>query len=107
MKSVVDLLENINSLAIPSNVAYGKQIYKRGAVAFIEYGLLRVEAWAGGLKGTMREGGGSRRRVELRSTAEGLKWHCTGNPKNHDIFCKHCVAVALAAREKSAKFDDK
>jgi|GEM_PF-3365022 len=26
-----------------------------------------------------------------------LKWHCAGSPKNHQIFCKHCVALALAS----------
>jgi hypothetical protein len=42
------------------------------------------------------EGGGQRRRTTLTSTADGLHWHCTGNPKQHQIFCKHCVALALA-----------
>ena len=96
MKPIAELVKNIDGLAIPSNVAYGTQIYRRGAVEFIVHEPHRVEAWAGGLEGEVREGGGSRRRVTLSSTAEGLEWHCAGNPKDHDIFCKHCVAVGLA-----------
>jgi uncharacterized Zn finger protein len=65
-------------------------------VEFIEREAAKLEAWAGGLSGSVTEGGGQRRRVQLRSTAKGLAWHCTGNPKHHQIFCKHCVAVALA-----------
>jgi uncharacterized Zn finger protein len=86
---------DISSLAIPSNIMYGSAIYQRGAVELITQDDVGVEAWAGGLKGSVREGGGSRRRVQLRLEDAKLWWHCTGNPKNHDIFCKHCVAVAL------------
>ncbi len=95
---VTDLIGqmDIGSMALPSNIRYGTAIYRRGAVEFIEETPLRVEAWAGGLDGSMGEGGGTRRRVELVATPDGLQWHCTGNPKNHQIFCKHCVAVALA-----------
>jgi len=96
--SVADLLsrEVIEQLALPSNIRYGSAIFERHAVEFIEYTPRKIESWAGGLDGSVREGGGSRRRVLLTSTPEGLSWKCTGNPKNHQIFCKHCVAVALA-----------
>jgi len=56
----------------------------------------RVEAWVGGLDGKVIEGGGTKRRVEFTVSKSGLHWHCTGNPKDHQIFCKHCVALFLA-----------
>lgn len=86
---------DLQSVAIPSNVSYGTAIYERGAVAVITQTDTEIEAWAGGLDGTVKEGGGSRRRVQLALKNQQLFWHCTGNPKDHDIFCKHCVAVAL------------
>lgn len=87
---------DIKHLALPSNFKYGRAIYRRGAVEFIDRSDTRVEAWVGGLDGTVAEGGGSRRRTELSIKHGKLTWHCTGNPKNHQIFCKHCVALALA-----------
>ncbi len=82
-------------MAIPSNVTYGKAIYERRAVEIIDESDREVEAWAGGLDGSVKKGGGSRRRVQLALKKGGLWWHCAGNPKDHDIFCKHCVAVTL------------
>lgn len=83
---------------LPSNFTYGTAIYNRGGVVFIERKNDTIEAWAGGLDGTVREGAGSRRRVTFTTEEGVLHWHCTGNPKNHQIFCKHCVAVALAVK---------
>ena len=88
--------EMIQALALPSNLRYGTAIYERGAVKLIASSLTAVEAWVGGLDGTVAEGGGSRRRTRIVSTQEGLTWECSGNPKSHQIFCKHCVALALA-----------
>ena len=88
-------------LALPSNFRYGKAIYTRGAVKSIESSAFKVEAWIGGLDGSVAEGGGQRRRTQIASTPEGLQWHCTGNPKTHQIFCKHCVALALAIWNES------
>ncbi|MEI7653482.1 MAG: hypothetical protein WCJ70_04400 [bacterium] len=85
----------IKTHAIPSNIAYGRAISDRGAVQIIESTDVRVEAWVGGLDGAVIEGGGSRRRVVLTASDGELQWHCTGNPKDHQIFCKHCVALAL------------
>ena len=87
--------EFIEKHAIPSNIKYGRAIYKRKGVELIESSAVRVEAWVGGLNGEVAKGGGSRRRVEFRALKSGLKWNCTGNPKNHQIFCKHCVALAI------------
>lgn len=81
---------------MPSNLVYGKAIYNRHGVELIEQRADMVEAWAGGLDGTIKEGAGSRRRVTFTINNEALVWNCTGNPKHHQIFCKHCVAVALA-----------
>ena len=85
----------LSDLAIPSNTKYGTAIARRSGVELIEEKSAKVEAWAGGLSGSVAEGGGSRRRVQLWLKERKLHWHCTGNPKAHDIFCKHCVAVAL------------
>lgn len=74
-------------------------IVRRGAVEFIRTNSNVAEAWVGGLDGAVIEGGGSRRRTQLFAKNEGLSWHCAGNPKDHDIFCKHCVALALAILE--------
>ncbi len=89
---------DLSSLAIPSNISYGEAIFTRGAVVVISQSTTAVEAWAGGLDGTIKEGAGSKRRVQLWLEEGNLRSHCTGNPKNHDIFCKHCVAVALFVR---------
>ncbi|HSW80032.1 MAG TPA: hypothetical protein VLG47_04620 [Candidatus Saccharimonadales bacterium] len=86
---------NLHELAIPSNIVYGTAIFERGAVAVIHKNDDEIEAWSGGLDGTLKQGAGSKRRVKLWLENGKLCWHCTGNPKNHDIFCKHCVAVAL------------
>lgn len=91
----------IEGLALPSNYRYGSAIYRRRAIELIEFNPLDVKAWIGGLDGNMAEGGGQRRRTQIMSTPEGLQWHCAGNPKNHQIFCKHCVALAMEIWNKS------
>ena len=95
--------EVIRELARPSDVRYGKAIHRRGGVEFIEVGPYKVEGWIGGLSGSGAEGGSQRRRTRLSATAKGLAWHCAGNPRNHQIFCKHCVALALAVLDRSSK----
>ena len=104
-KSVSDLLssELIRELSLPSNLRYGQAIFDRDAVEFIESTDSKIEAWVGGLDGSVAEGGGQRRRTQLFSTPEGLAWHCAGNPKDHQIFCKHCVALALAVLDRSSR----
>ena len=97
MKNLAEYFKaiDLSTLAIPSNIGYGTAIFERGAVVIISSSDTEVEAWAGGLDGELKQGAGSRRRVKLWLNGGRLHWHCTGNPKNHDIFCKHCVAVAL------------
>lgn len=96
-KSIADFLclELIQNLARPSNFRYGQAIHDRGGVEFIVREPSHILAWVGGLKGTVAEGGSQRRRTQLFITDNDLKWQCAGNPKNHQIFCKHCVALAL------------
>lgn len=89
----------IEQHSLPSNFSYGKAIYRRKAVEFISQNARMVEAWAGGLDGTVKQGAGSRRRVTFTIENNALHYSCTGNPKNHQIFCKHCVAVALALQD--------
>jgi uncharacterized Zn finger protein len=91
--------EKIRRLSLPSNFKYGEAIFRRGGVEFIRNEPQEAEAWVGGLGGSIVEGAGSRRRTRLYVTPHGLAWHCAGNPKNHDIFCKHCVALGLALLE--------
>lgn len=97
MEGIVGLLKEVDiaQLALPSNLKYGQAIYNRRGVEIIEQTPAYIEGWAGGLNGTVAEGGGQRRRVRLSATTKGLAWHCAGNPKDHDIFCKHCVALTL------------
>ena len=92
---------DLTKLAIPSNIGYGTAIFERGAVEIINSTSTEVEAWSGGLEGTLKQGAGSKRRVRLWLDRGELRWHCTGNPKNHDIFCKHCVAVALFVKNSA------
>jgi uncharacterized Zn finger protein len=87
--------EFINQHMIKSNRVYGTAIFKRGAVKIIKLEEGLIEAWVGGLDGKVIEGGGCKRRVDFFYDETGIKWNCTGNPKNHQIFCKHCVALAL------------
>jgi len=101
MAKVEDFLteEFVEEVSLPSNFTYGKAIYRRGAVEFIQHEAKIIEGWAGGLQGTIKDGGGQRRRVTFKLDKDKLRWNCTGNPKNHQIFCKHCVALALAVHD--------
>lgn len=104
LPAVADLLslEIIQEIARPSDLRYGQAIHDRGGIKFIAFTPTLVEAWVGGLDGKVAEGGSQRRRTQLFATSEGLTWHCAGNPKNHQIFCKHCVALALTILEQSS-----
>jgi hypothetical protein len=86
---------DISKLAIPSNIRYGTAMFNRGGVQLTFMGDERVEAVVGGLGGNSIEGGGGKRKVHFWLEDTKLKTHCNGNPKNHDIFCKHCVALWL------------
>jgi hypothetical protein len=94
--SVLQLLKDtsLEELAIPSNLAYGQAIFKRGGVEIVVKTNTEIEAWVGGLAGDSKSGGGTRRHVWFYAQPSQFTWHCSGNPKSHDIFCKHCVALA-------------
>jgi uncharacterized Zn finger protein len=104
-RPLIDFLSSktIDQFARKADVRYGQAIYARGGVEIIAATPARVEGWVGGLTGSVVEGGGQRRRTQLFATPQGLAWHCAGNPKNHQIFCKHCVALALAIVDRAAK----
>jgi uncharacterized Zn finger protein len=97
-KALAGLLshEKLKELALPSNYKYGKAIYDRGGVEIIDKRPDTVEAWVGGLDGSVAEGGSQRRRTRFAVTAKGLTWTCTESAKPDLIFCKHCVALGLA-----------
>lgn len=86
----------IDNMARPSDIRYGQAIHDRGGVAFTENDPSHIEAWVGGLDGSVVEGGSQRRKTQFWVEDGKLTWHCSGNPKNHQIFCKHCVALALS-----------
>jgi uncharacterized Zn finger protein len=80
---------DINVLAAPANIRLGEEIVKDGGVAFVEQEHSLVVA-------TVQPKGGLRRTVELWSTDSGLAWKCTCTSRK--LFCKHCVAAAIATR---------
>ena len=94
---------NLSTIASPSNFRYGTEIFKRNGVSIIKKGENEFDVWVGGLTGNSVEGGGSKRHVHFWMDNNKLRWRCTGNPKNHEIFCKHCVAAALCLKEHSTK----
>jgi uncharacterized Zn finger protein len=94
MTSVADLLgpEILARLAKPANLRLGREIVEDGGVAWIGAGPTTVAAKVGGVPAAEQ-----RRTVELRATQAGLEWSCACT-RRKDLFCKHCVAVALALR---------
>lgn len=93
--------EVIEQLALPSNIQYGKAILSRGGVEFVQREDSVAEAMVGGLHGDVAQGAGQRRRTTLNLGPDGaLVWHCACNSKSRQIFCKHCVALALALQAK-------
>ena len=93
MSSIVDLVEptHLDHLATPANLRLGRAIAAEGGVEILDFGTCRV---------TARVSNGQRRTVELSSTPQGLQWRCTCS-RRADLFCKHCVAVAVAAWEEA------
>jgi len=69
-KSLTDYVNSLHSLATPSNIRLGEDIAGSGGVELIESDQSHITA-------RVKPPGGVRRRVELHSTAEGLKWGCT------------------------------
>ena len=80
---------DLNALATPANIRLGEEIAKDGGVEFIAQEHALVVA-------RVQPKDGQRRTVELRSMNDGLAWKCTCTRQK--LFCKHCVATAIAAR---------
>jgi uncharacterized Zn finger protein len=80
-------------LARPANLRLGREIVAAGGVEFQEFGPSRVSAKVTGVQ---------RRNVELISDQGELRWRCSCT-KTPGLFCKHCVAAALAIGEKASQ----
>lgn len=96
MSSVSDLIEPgiVDELATPSNARLGRAILDGDGVAVTSADSTQVTFQVGG---TMT----GRRRVELRSSADGLRWRCTCT-SDSGLFCKHLVAAALSLNPPTA-----
>jgi uncharacterized Zn finger protein len=97
MPSVADLVEPeaVSHLATPSNLRLGRDILDQGGVELTRFEPSHVSAKVGGVAAADQ-----RRTVELISGPAGLEWSCTCT-RREDLFCKHCVAAALVARQKA------
>ncbi len=81
----------VERLATPSNMRLGQQIVAEGGVADLVIASGHVKARVGGVPSADQT-----RTVELFAGDDGLKWSCTCT-RRRDLFCKHCVAAAMAA----------
>jgi len=99
MPSVADLVEptRLSDLATPANLRLGREIAAAGAVELLDFGPLLVRGKVGGLAANSQT-----RTTELRSAGGQLEWSCTCS-SDATLFCKHCVALAIAAFEKAPK----
>jgi uncharacterized Zn finger protein len=103
MQSVADLAEPkaLADLATPANLRLGREILDQGGVELTRLEPLHVSAKVGGVAAADQ-----RRTVELISGPAGLAWSCTCT-KRKDLFCKHGVAAALAARRAAPPRGDR
>lgn len=81
----------LEALATPSNLRLGRQIVAEGGVEMISADRSHVRAYVGKVPSAVQK-----RTVDLFRGEDGLKWSCTCT-RRRDLFCKHCVAAALAA----------
>lgn len=89
-------LASVKARARPADFRLGREIAAHGEVEILEREPDRILAKAGRKDHKIQ-----RRQVELRATTAGLTWRCTCTTKR-DLFCKHCVAVALTVMAESA-----
>lgn len=94
MSSISDLVGSgiVDELATPSNARLGRAIFDGDEVEVTSSDPTQVMFWVGG-------GITGRRRVELRSSADGLRWKCTCT-SDPDLFCKHLVAAVLSLDDR-------
>jgi len=99
MPSVADLVEpdRLPDLATPANLRLGREIAAAGAVEFLDFGPLLVRGKVGGPATNSQT-----RTTELRSVGAQLEWVCTCS-SDTALFCKHCVALAMATWNKAPK----
>lgn len=92
MLTVADLTrpDALKTLATPANVRLGQAIVDQQGVAFVTFDPARITAKVGAVPAADQ-----RRTVELTAEPSGLRWSCTCS-RRPDLFCKHCVATALA-----------
>lgn len=86
-----ELLEKglLLELATPSNLRLGEEIFKSGGVELLfldeNHAIARVT-------------GGQKRTTELEAEDDKIAWKCSCLGKSSHIFCKHCVALAMAIK---------
>lgn len=92
MATITELVNEaaLHLLATPSNYKLGHDIVATGGVTLHTVTPEHV---------TAKVIGKQLRTVELNATEHGLKWKCTCTA-HEDVFCKHCVATAIVARER-------
>lgn len=89
---------DIGDKAIPSNIRYGTRIVERGGVSVISSDDTATEAWVGGVDGTVRDGGGQRRRARLTLESGDVIARCGGGPAQ-ERWCKHTIALAIFLKQ--------
>ncbi|MGZ3274871.1 MAG: SWIM zinc finger family protein [Caulobacteraceae bacterium] len=92
MNSLADLLvhDTLTRLAKPANLRLGRAIVEEGGVEFVRVEPARMTARVGGTPASPQ-----RRTVELTAASGELSWSCACTGRR-DLFCKHCVAAAMA-----------
>jgi uncharacterized Zn finger protein len=83
----------------------GSRMFERGESCFTEGRVLRVEAVAGELRGTVRpnEQGRAAYTIRIWVRDDGLAYECTCPIGEQRQFCKHAVAIALAHLDNERK----
>jgi len=92
MCSLADLIDRdaLTELAQPANLRLGQAIADEGGVELIVVESEKMTARVGRTPSAQQ-----RRRVELTAVSGELEWTCSCT-RRRDLFCKHCVAAALA-----------
>ena len=95
MASITDYLEPsaLEKIATPANLKHGRELAQNDAVEIIELGPLKVIA---------KVNSGQRRTIEFQTTSEGFVWKCSCT-SDRKLFCKHCVAAAQIASDRSTR----
>lgn len=95
MKSILSLIsiEQLEELASRSNLRYGQEIFKNGKIEITKSNTFNI--WA-----KVQSKNKQSQEVELSSTSKGFRWKCSCTGRK-DLFCNHCVAVALFANNNN------